>query len=347
MAEAAWGQGDISFSAVVAILRRYRRWIVLSTLLGATLFGAVAFVKPAMYAASAAFVAQGNDAVPNALAGLAGQLGVNLTGSNQALSPEFYRRLLGSRVLLTAIANDTLVVREMGGKRIPFLDLFEIPAGSWQRRTDLAITRLQQIVAVSIEKSTGIVQLTASTRWPSVSLAIVTSLVDGVNTYNERMRQSQAAAERRFIEGRLNVASADLRSAEDRLSEFQRNNRQFGSASELNFERERLQREISLRQQVFTSLTQAYEDARVREVRDTPVITIFEPPSVPALPQPRHRAQSAILGAILGFIVGSLFAFASILRRRREEEFESEPVTESQPRPAASFLARGKWLRGG
>jgi uncharacterized protein involved in exopolysaccharide biosynthesis len=338
MVEMSWGEGEISFSAILEVLLSAWRRIAICGVIGAVLFGAVAFLKPPMYAASASFVPQGSESAKSGLAGLAGQLGVTISPSNQALSPEFYRRLLQSRVLLEPIARDTIVVAEMANKKVPFFDLFKIPAGPPARRTQLAVARLESIVAVSIEKSTGVVQLSAGTRWPSVSLAIVTALVNGVNNYNERMRQSQAAAERRFVEGRLNVAGADLRAAEDRLAEFVRGNRQFGGASELNFERDRLQRDVSLKQQVFTTLTEAYEDARVREVRDTPVITMFEPPEVPALPQPRHRAQSIIFGLLLGSIAGILYTFASVLFRRREEQDEAASASlDASPLPARQF----------
>ena len=339
MSELGWGEGEISLAAVASVLRQHKWSIMRSTILGGLLLGGLAFLKPALYAASASFVPQGSEGARTGLAGIAGQLGVNLGGSNQSLSPEFYRRLLQSRVLLDPIAQDTFVVAELGRKRVAVLDLFKVPSGSRQRRNELGVTRLQNIIGVSVEKSTGVVQVTATTKWPSVSLAIVTALLEGVNTYNEQMRQSQAAAERKFVEGRLNLARAELRAAEDRLTDFQKTNRSFGGSSELGLAKERLQREVSLRQEVFTSLTQAYEDARVREVRDTPVITIFEPPAVPTLPQARHRAQSVVFGLVLGFILGTLFTFASVIARRaRRDGVESESAANT-PRSAGTSRA--------
>jgi len=167
-----------------------------------------------------------------------------------------------------------------------------------------------------VNKTTGVVQFSVETRWPSVSLGIVSALVAGVNEFNQRTRQSQAAAERRFLEGRLAGASDDLRMAEDRQEAFLRGNRQLTNSPQLTFENERLGRSVALQQQVVTSLTQAYEDARMREVRDTPVITVIEPPSVAAMPDPRGRLKSVALGFLLGLFVGGLVVIVSGLVAR-------------------------------
>jgi len=317
--ETDWVVNEISLFALGTALLRKRWRIARWAILGAVAAALLAFLKPALYLASASFVPQGNDPGRSGLASLAGQFGVSLPTSTQSLSPDFYAKLLKSRVLLAPVARDTFVVQEMGGQRIPFLDLFKISRGPAREREERGVTLLQSLVGVSVVKSTGVVEVTVRTRWPSVSLAIVTSLIDGVNDYNQRTRQSQAAAERKFVEGRLAVANSELRAAEDRLETFLRDNRQFASSPELTFQRDRLQRDVSLQQQVFTSLTQSYEEVRIREVRDTPVITMFETPAVRAEPEARGRISAVLLGFLLGGFLGVLIAFTSGITARRRE----------------------------
>jgi len=267
---------------------------------------------------------QGNDANRSGLASLAGQIGIAIPTGTPSFSPDFYLSLLRSRVVLLPITRDTIAVQELGGKRISVLDLFKIPSGPAQRREEQGVTLLQRLLSVSVAKSTGIVEFSAATQWRSVSLALVAALLDGVNEYNERTRQGQAMSERKFIEGRLALASSELRDAENRLAGFLKTNRDFGSSPDLVIERERLQRDLALRQQVFTTLTQAYEEARIREVRDTPVITVFEPPSAPSLPKPRGLVIGVLLGLVLGGLIGMLLAFTSGLLRRRKESGNTE-----------------------
>lgn len=295
--------------------RRILRWMAL----GGTAALLLVFTTPALYVASTSFIPQGNDAARSGLASLAGQFGLALPAGNQTLSPDFYSRLLISRALLLTIARDTFAVKEMEGRKVSFLDLFEIPSGKTDRREDRAVARLREIVTPSVAKTIGMVEVTVATPWPSVSLAITTALVSGVDDFNQRTRQGQASAERKFVEGRLAVATADLRASEDQLEHFLQDNRQFGSSPALTFQRDRFQRDVTLRQQVFTTLTQSYEDVRIREVRDTPVITLVEPPSVPSLPRARRRLASVLLGILLGGLVGALIVFASdVVSRRRQ-----------------------------
>ncbi len=67
-------------------------------------------------------------------------------------------------------------------------------------------------------------------------------------------------------------------------------------------------REVSLRQQLFTTIAQSYEQARIDEVRDTPVFTVIEQPVVPVGPDPRYFSLKVVLGAVLGLFLGMLAA---------------------------------------
>jgi uncharacterized protein involved in exopolysaccharide biosynthesis len=308
---------DFSLLAMGTTLLRQRWRIVRWMGIGAMVAAIWVFLRPPLYSASASFVPQVSDASRSGLASLAGQFGVSLPTGNQTTSPDFYVRLLKSRVLLENIVRDTLLVSELGGQRIPFLDLFKVKGQNQRSREENGVRELTRDVSAVASKTTGLVELSVRTRWASVSSAVAGAFVDGVNDFNRRTRQGQAAAERKFVEDRLSAASSVLRAAEDRLEKFLRDNRQFAGSPELTFQRDRLQRDLSLQQQVFTSLTQSYEEVRIREVRDTPVITVVETPSLPTQPEPRWRLLGTLLGAIMGALVGALLAFAAEALSRR------------------------------
>jgi uncharacterized protein involved in exopolysaccharide biosynthesis len=134
-------------------------------------------------------------------------------------------------------------------------------------------------------------------------------LVSGVGRFNVERRKSQAAAERQFVDGLAAEAERDLRTAEDGLQSFLQRNREMGGSPQLVFERDRLQREVALRQQVYTSLLQNREEARIREVRDTPVITVLEDPRLPVVAEPRKTVLKALLGGFGGVLLGMLITF--------------------------------------
>ena len=348
MTEDVWrDHDDLSLFAMGTILLRNRWRIVRWMLVGGTLAALSAFTKPALYVASASFIPEGSDQSRSALAGLAGQYGLALPRGNQSQSPDFYSSLLTSRELLTPIARDTFAVQENGGRRIAFVDLFKISGDSPRRREEEGVRQLQKIVKPSIVRTTGVVELSVATQWQSVSLAIANELLTGVSGYNQRTRQGQAAAERKFVEGRLALAASDLRVAEDRLEAFLMTNRQFTSSPDLTFQRDRLQRDVTLKQQVFTSLTQSYEEVRIREVRDTPVITVIETPSVPTRPEPRGRLARVLLGLIVGALFGAFIAFVSgaITRRRQEGDSEADEFVNTLGEVKGKMLGRFRRMR--
>jgi uncharacterized protein involved in exopolysaccharide biosynthesis len=301
---------DFSLLALGTTLLQQRWRIVRWMGIGGVFAAIWVLPRPKLYSASASFIPQVSDANRSGLASIAGQFGVSLPAGNQSASPDFYVRLLKSRVLLERIARDTFVVEELGGERVPFLDLFKVNGENQKIREENGVKELTGDMQASATRATGLVELSVQTRWPSVSLAIARALVDGVNEFNLRTRQGQASAERKFVENRLAIAASDLRAAEDRLENFLRDNRQFGGSPELTFQRERLQRNLALQQQVSSSLTQQFEELRIREVRDTPVITVMEAPASQTQPEPRRRLLGTLLGAVLGAVVGALLAFS-------------------------------------
>lgn len=348
MTDVEWqGDREISLFAVGTTLVRNRWRISRWMLIGAVLAGLAVFRRPALYPGTASFVSQTPETERTSLSSLAGQFGVALPTGDPSLSPEFYASLLKSRVLLLPIVRDTFIVREMNGKRLPFADLFEIKGDSREIREDNAVRSLQRMISVSVSKNTGVVQFFVPTRWRSVSLAIADSLVQGVNDYNERTRQGQAASERKFVEGRLAVATSELRAAEDNFESFLRANRQFANSPELTFQRERFQRDVSLRQDVFTSLTQSYEQARIREVRNTPVIKLVETPWVPTQAQPRGRLKWVLIGALLGAFFATIFSFVSeaLARERREGSAEADEFLGTLGQAKGEMLGRVGWFR--
>lgn len=325
--ELGWLASDEqSMLAIGTTLIRHRSRIMRSTLAFGLLTVVLVAFKPPVFRASASFLPQGSDASRSGLASLAGQFGVQLPMGVQptTLTPDFYVRLINSRELLRELARDSVLVFANDQKPTALLDLLEIKERDNRAREEKGAKMLQDLIVASVSKTTGMVELSCATRWPAVSLSIVLRLVDGVNKFNVRTKQGQAAAERKFVQARLQLAGMELRAAEDRLANFLKVNRQLDGSPELSFQRDRLQRAVTLQQQVFTSLTQSFEEVRIREVRDTPVITMVDSPSVSVAPEPRGRLSRVLLGLIFGFLIGTGTALVSesIARRRRTGDVE-------------------------
>lgn len=293
-----------SLLGVLNVLLRGRSLVMVAALLVSAAVIVVTLARPRTYSVVTSFVPQGRATGSN-LSGLAAQFGITLQGGEGAQSPQFYVDLLRSREILRGLADTQFAVRTDTGLATGTLaDLYRVRAATPALRREKAIDRLRDDVASSVAQKTGVVTLTVTTRSADLSYQIGERMLALLNRYNLETRQSQAAAERRFTEQRLAEVRAELRAAEDRLQAFLQRNRVYRSSPELVFEFERLDREASVRQQLVASLTQAYEQAKIDEVRDTPVITMVERPEIPVRPDRRLLLQKALLGLAVGAVLG-------------------------------------------
>lgn len=315
------GRGDVSLFDIASILLRSRWRVFRWMFVGAVLAVLPILFREATYTSTASFISHGApDQGRAGLASLAGQFGLAVSsGGSPAESPQFYAYLLQSRAILAPIAADSFAVPELENDRQPLLDLLGVEGNSTAARLEEGINALSDIVATSIGRETGVLTVSVETPWPSLSYTLTDRLLAGLNNFNLQTRQGQASEERRFAEERLAEARTALRAAEDGLQLFHQRNRGFSNSPELLLERDRLEREVGAEQQIVTSLAEAYEEARIREVRDTPVLTVIEEPAVPTRPNARGRVRRAVMGAILG---GALAAFVLLihegLRRKRQ-----------------------------
>ncbi len=291
---------------VNVVLRGRRLTAALATALFVITVGTTLLAKRT-YTATASFTPASGSGSGALLSGLAAQLGV-ATGAPEQ-SPQFYADLIGTREILADLAEHEYVVGTGGAsRRATMMDLLEIRAPTEPVRLARTVERLRGLVTARTSSRTGVVIASVQSRWPELSEALATRLMELVNRFNLETRQTQAAAERRFVEERVDSVRRDLRAAEDRLLQFLQRNREFRSSPVLVFEQERLAREVGVHQQVFASLAQAYEQARIEAVRNTPVITVIERPTRPVRPDRRRLVAKAFLAVVFGGLAGIALA---------------------------------------
>jgi uncharacterized protein involved in exopolysaccharide biosynthesis len=324
-----WDSDNISLVEIANVLLRWR-WLIVGVPLALLLLTAPGlFMAPRQYTATASFMPQRAPSAARSLGTMAGQLGITLPGQAQGESPAFYAELVTSRAILLPVLETAYEVSADGRNASrTLIELYGEDRTGAERR-EVALRRLRDQVRVSISRTTDIVTISVTAASPRLAEQIVARALELVNQFNLETRQSQASEERRFVEARLGEAREELRAAEDELEQFLERNRAYQSSPQLALVHSRHEREVMRRQQVYTTLAQAYEQARIDEVRNIPVITIIEPPSPPVHPDGRGvvtRSLMAILGGILLAIVLAVvldfFRAGSVRRDRGFEEFE-------------------------
>jgi uncharacterized protein involved in exopolysaccharide biosynthesis len=295
---------------------------VLGPALVAAAFVGAGLLLPRTWSATAAFVPELAGDAGQRLGSVAAQLGIAVPAGAALQSPQLYGEVARSRQVLRAVVSARYEVTRPEPFAGPLVDYYRIPAGDSLRRVDLAVRRLGRELTVQASARTGLVRLGIRQRSPELAAAILRRVLEAVEDFNVRVRQTQAGGERRFVEERLAVAREELREAEDALERFLERNREYRSSPRLLFAHERLQRQVALRQGVAATLAAALEQARIDEVRATPVLTVVEPPVLPGLPDPRLllfrglAVWALALGAgLIGLAVRHRLAGSGLWRR--------------------------------
>ena len=272
--------GGISLLGIVNALLR-QRWIVFGLpLLAAFVTLAVWLLQPPSYVAASQLLPD-TPSSGSAAAGVAAQLGIRIgptTGRGD--SPDFYAMLVQSRGLLRQVASRPYELRDeaSGTRSVLLADVYEVDEGPDEQRLRAAVRELAHDVTAAPNATTGVIRIETTAREPELAVAINHAVVDYLTEFNVEKRQSQAKAEREFLDQRLQEASASLQQAENALQRFLQQNRTYATSPQLTFEAGRLQREIATRQQVHSTLTASLEQARIEEVRSTPTLSLVERP---------------------------------------------------------------------
>jgi uncharacterized protein involved in exopolysaccharide biosynthesis len=302
---------------VNAVLRRriLLVWLPLSIM---ALVIILTLLSPPSYTARASFTPQQADGARSALAGLAAQAGLSVGTVTGAQSPDFYAELIESRELLRSLVtteytvslerSDWLLRKHTETVTGDLTALLEIEREDPGRAREAAVERIRNLMVVTVSRASGIVTVRVSTPSPSLSAAILGRTLELVQEFNTEARQTQAAAERRFVEERLEETREEMLAADNALQRFLDQNRAFQQSPQLTFEYDRLHREMMRRQQLYASLAQAFEQARIDEVRNTPVVTVIEHPVEPALRDRRMLLIKAFLALIVGLLIAGTFA---------------------------------------
>lgn len=309
----------ISLMELAAVLLRARRLIIgMATTAG--IIGLVAGLRSErMYRSEATFIPQSSESSSSGLAMAASQFGVQIPTGGGGWGPSVYVEMLRSHKLLDAILQEPFVIAEDGNRKTPLIDLLVVNGSTPEERNDNAYHVLREIVTATEVRSLGAVRVSVQTKWPSVSKALAERLLQGISEFILATRQSQATAERTFAEKQAIGFERSLRASEEALRAFVMRNRTIGPAQKL--EQDRLLRELARHEALYSAALQSVEEAKIRQVRDTPVLTVLEPPRVPVRGESRRTVVRTAISSVAGAIIAVLMALAAFfLSRARQEQ---------------------------
>jgi uncharacterized protein involved in exopolysaccharide biosynthesis len=285
----------------------------------------LSFLLPKSWTAEVGFVPEASSSfeLPTGIGALAGELGFSLPTADPMSSPDFYAAVMESRSLLERTLRTRFPVPGVtgaGADSALLIDILEIDKDPPRERIENGVEWLRDNSSAKVDNATGTIGFSVELPDPDLAAAVASHMVGLLNDFNQRTRNLRARERRKFAEARTNEAQKDLETAEDSLRGFLSRNRQFEFTPQLLFERNRLERQVTLRQEVYQTLRREFEIARIEEVNDTPVLTVVDPPVAPAFPSSPRRFRMALVAVVLGLLVGVSLAFLrQYLERSREQ----------------------------
>jgi uncharacterized protein involved in exopolysaccharide biosynthesis len=296
-----------AMQAVRAIRSTGRRGLAL-TLIGGAVGVTIALLVPARFTSACSFIAQGTGTslpismLPTALQGIAGGLGL---GTGKEYSPQFYADLLTSDPVLSAVIHRRYAVADSPtGQPQTYIEIQSYDSKPPLEADEAAMRELRRWTAARADVRTNIVSLSVTSRTPNLSRDLATAMIDALDSLNVAFRQQQSHELREYFQGRVDDAQRGLDSAETALRTFLERNRSTENSPLLKFEQTQLTRRADLKQAVYTTVVQQYEEAKLQEARNVPVLTVLAAPNIPA----KKSGPPRRLIVLTGFLIGLLTA---------------------------------------
>lgn len=297
------------FRVLTILLRRWRLLVFVPVV--AAMVAVCVSVWLRDYTATSRFAPQASGQDLGKMAGLAASFGIAIPTGGSSEPIDFYVDLLSSSAILQeALLHEyEFSTKRDGGETRTgnLIELFEIKGDTPEERTREGVDELRDLVSADASPRSGLITLETTAPWAELAEGINEQMLQLLSEFDRHRRQGQARAEREFVEGRLEAAHEDLRNSEAGMATFLYRNRRPYQSPRLTMQLERQQRQVVMKQQLYASLAQAYEEARIEEVRNTPIFTIVEDPTGSA-----RSEGNLLLTAVLGLVLTSAVAMALI-----------------------------------
>ncbi len=272
-------------------------------LLGAAIGVVVALLLPPQYTSSASFIAQGasTSLLPTAFQGIAASMGL---GAARDFSPQFYADLLTSRPVMAGAVHRRYDIPSHSPTT--YVDIYNLGGPDSALALEKALKHLHRRLATRADPRTNIITVSVAARDPYLSRDILQALLASLDSLNIGFRREQSRELREFFESRVEAAQQDLGEAEDALRAFLQRNRVI-QTPDLQFEQIRLTRVADLKRAVYMTVVQQFEEAKLQESRNVPILTVL---SAPVLPVKRSGPPRRLVVALA---LGLAFALAYAL----------------------------------
>lgn len=148
-------------------------------------------------------------------------------------------------------------------------------------KNDMAVIgNLRNRVSAILDKESGVVTVRAQMSNPRVAANVAKYTIEELTSYLTEYRTEKVLRDLRFIEEQLAKAETRFQKAKIDLAEFRDSNQGVGTAKSRT-EEQSLRSEYDITFNLYSSLTQQFEEAKLKVQEETPVFKELQPVQVP------------------------------------------------------------------
>lgn len=285
---------------------RYRRLILITLCSITVLTVAHLLLRPRVYMAKAAILPSGGQSQGGFLGLIASFTGAPPAGVlSEEVSSILFPSIFESRTVGLEVLESKYRFPKDG--QVIECTLSEFLAAE---SMDKAMKILHRMAAFDVNKETGTMTVAVTTLYPELSAQIANRFVDSIERVCLKLRRTAALENRTFVQERLDKSLEELTLAEQSLTEFRERNVRM-NAPELDLEFLRLQRDVTLKSQIYVSLSNQAELARIEAAKELPVVRVLDRATTPDLPVPVPKLTSLVLGLFVG-VLSAVMAVAGV-----------------------------------
>jgi uncharacterized protein involved in exopolysaccharide biosynthesis len=184
---------------------------------------------------------------------------------------------------------------------------------------DEALESISDKVSASVDEETGIMTISVTAGGPQLAASLAESFLDHFTTRVREIRTEKVRERLEFVEGRFEEAEQELEQVESRLAQFLERNQNPTTAT-LQFRQDRLQRQVSFKEQLYSNLQSQVTQTRLDLQRRQPVVTVVEE----AVPPLKRSSPKRTLLVIVSFLFGGIFGVLAVFLKTFFSESEEE-----------------------
>ncbi len=171
----------------------------------------------------------------------------------------------------------------------------------------LVIDDLRERVTANLDDESGIISVSAKMRDPKLAAEVAKYTIEELTLYLTEYRTEKVNIDLDFVKEQLDAAEERFLQAQLAKAEYEDSN-QGSQTARANTERERLQSEFNLAFNVYNTLSQQYEEAKIKVQEETPVFKVLQPVQVPVKDE-TSGAVILIIFIMMSGVVSTVWIF--------------------------------------